>query len=97
MRYVIHLIYSDHIKERQEARERRLAKAKEDNELMECGCCFDDEVLQEDMLPCPDGHMFCRECVRRSSEANIGIIFFLKKNFLVNLVTKLSHKTKLEH
>ena len=63
---------SDHIEAKRASKERRVAEARENSELLECNCCFDDEVLQEDMLPCADGHLSCRECVRRSAETNIG-------------------------
>ncbi len=39
---------------------------------MECTCCYNDECLDEDMLPCRGGHLFCRECVQRASEVAIG-------------------------
>lgn len=47
-------------------------EAKRDGSLMECGCCFDDECLFEDMAACTDGHLYCKECIRRSSEVRIG-------------------------
>lgn len=53
-------------------RQAKLDAAKENNELIECGCCFDDECLFEDMAPCEDGHLFCKECIRRSVEAAVG-------------------------
>ena len=53
-------------------RELRLEEAKKNGELHECGCCFDDECLFEDMQACADGHIFCKECIRRSCEAAVG-------------------------
>ncbi|KAH3844329.1 hypothetical protein DPMN_086587 [Dreissena polymorpha] len=50
-------------------REKQLQAARESRELMECGCCYDDECLFEDMAACADGHLFCKQCVVRSSEA----------------------------
>jgi TRIAD3 protein (E3 ubiquitin-protein ligase RNF216) len=58
------------LKLKQDRRERKLAEAKANNEL--CGCCFDDELLLEEMLSCPDGHLFCTECIRRSTEEVLG-------------------------
>lgn len=46
--------------------------ARERGELIECQCCFDDELLMDDMLSCDEGHVYCRSCVRRSSEELIG-------------------------
>ncbi len=60
------------LENREEMKRKRLEQAREAGQLNECGCCFDDEVLFEDMLACPDGHLFCKECIRRSSEELIG-------------------------
>ena len=51
---------------------RKVELAKENGSLLECSCCFNDECLEEDMLPCDSGHLFCRECVQRASEVAIG-------------------------
>ena len=53
------------MKEQEDEKKRRLEEAREAGELYECTCCYDDEVLFEDMSACPDGHLFCNECVRR--------------------------------
>jgi TRIAD3 protein (E3 ubiquitin-protein ligase RNF216) len=53
-------------------RRQRFEKAKLENTLLECPCCFDDELLDDDMLACPDGHIFCKECVKRYTETSIG-------------------------
>ena len=50
----------------------KLEEARKNGELQECGCCFDDECLFEDMQACADGHIFCKECIRRSCEAAVG-------------------------
>ena len=39
---------------------------------MECLCCYDDEVIIEDMNTCAEGHCFCKGCIKRSSEEVIG-------------------------
>ncbi|XP_060070591.1 uncharacterized protein LOC132550525 [Ylistrum balloti] len=62
----------NHLKEQKMLRELRLEEAKANDELLSCECCFDDECLFEDMTSCQDGHLFCKECVRRSSEVVIG-------------------------
>ena len=49
-----------------------MALARIRNELQTCSCCYDNEILFEDMLTCPDGHLFCRDCIRRSVEVAIG-------------------------
>jgi hypothetical protein len=40
-------------------------QAKTKGDLLECGCCFDNEVMLEDMAACNEGHLFCKECVRK--------------------------------
>ena len=34
--------------------------AKENDQLNECACCYDDELLEEDMRSCVAGHFFCK-------------------------------------
>ena len=65
-------LHAGYIQLKKEERKRKLDNAREKGELNECGCCFDDELLLEDMLPCPEGHLFCVECIKRSSEELIG-------------------------
>lgn len=50
----------------------KLDYARKNNLLVECSCCYDDEVLSEDMLSCPKGHYFCRTCIKRYTETTIG-------------------------
>ena len=40
-------------------------------DLEECGCCY-TTVPFEQMLTCPAGHLFCSDCIRRSTEVVIG-------------------------
>ena len=51
---------------------RKIEEARNNGFLMECGCCFDDECLAENMIRCVNGHEFCKECVQRASEVAIG-------------------------
>ncbi|XP_033735539.1 uncharacterized protein LOC117324038 [Pecten maximus] len=62
----------DHLKEQRMMKQLRRDEAGANGELLPCECCFDDECLFEDMTSCQDGHLFCKECVRRSSEVVIG-------------------------
>ena len=61
-----------YICEKTSAYSRKVEEAKEKGTLMECVCCYNDECLDEDMLPCGGGHLFCKECVQRASEVAIG-------------------------
>ena len=63
------------INDQKEEHEKLVAEAKEAGNLMECVCCFNDECLVEDMLPCGGGHLFCKDCVQRASEVN----YYLRK------------------
>nr|CAD7261137.1 unnamed protein product [Timema shepardi] len=47
-------------------------QAKMRGELLECLCCFTDDIILEDMAACNDGHLFCKECVKRGAETQIG-------------------------
>ncbi|KAG8688427.1 hypothetical protein FRC11_005453, partial [Ceratobasidium sp. 423] len=38
---------------------------------VECGCCFGDYPFSW-MIQCPEAHLFCRDCARRSAEECIG-------------------------
>ncbi len=61
-----------YIQEKESEYRRKVENAKDNGSLLECTCCFSDECLEEDMLPCDGGHLFCRECVQRASEVAIG-------------------------
>ena len=54
----------DLVKKRQE----KIDRARTHQQLVECVCCYNDECLVEEMLPCNGGHLFCTECVQRASE-----------------------------
>eukprot|EP00918_Siedleckia_nematoides_P062606 GHVU01136503.1.p1 GENE.GHVU01136503.1~~GHVU01136503.1.p1 ORF type:complete len:333 (+),score=40.44 GHVU01136503.1:105-1001(+) len=62
----------DHIANIVEEKRKRIEVARCYGQLLECPCCYDDELLTEDMLPCPDGHLFCKMCVQKSTEELIG-------------------------
>eukprot|EP00466_Bigelowiella_natans_P009106 jgi/Bigna1/87649/estExt_fgenesh1_pg.C_220172 len=53
--------------------ENRLAICRAEGLLLTCECCFEDEVLPEDMVECNKGHPFCKECVRRTANEVIGL------------------------
>jgi len=42
------------------------------NKLEECKCCFDADGLEKDMLSCPRGHMFCKNCIEQGSKVALG-------------------------
>lgn len=53
------------------AEEMRYEKAREEGALMVCECCF-NEVLFDDLVQCPEGHLFCKTCVRTQIETAIS-------------------------
>lgn len=53
-------------------RQNRIDLLRRENGLVECPCCFEEEVLPEEMLSCPAGHSFCEDCVKRYVKSQIG-------------------------
>ncbi|KIJ54417.1 hypothetical protein M422DRAFT_99431, partial [Sphaerobolus stellatus SS14] len=39
---------------------------------IECECCFDDMIPFDEMIQCPEGHLFCPNCVRQQAETAVG-------------------------
>ncbi|CAG5125835.1 unnamed protein product [Candidula unifasciata] len=62
----------DHTKQKELQRQLNIENARATGQLHECCCCFDDECLLEDLASCPDGHLFCKTCVIRSTQAAFG-------------------------
>ncbi|XP_069117648.1 LOW QUALITY PROTEIN: uncharacterized protein [Argopecten irradians] len=62
----------NYLEEQKRLKRMRRDEASANGELLSCECCYDNECLFEDMTSCQDGHLFCKECVRRSSEVVIG-------------------------
>ncbi|XP_049833243.1 LOW QUALITY PROTEIN: uncharacterized protein LOC126276571 [Schistocerca gregaria] len=60
-----------YLNEKELKRVKSFKKAKENNES-ECGCCYDDEVLAEDTVTCIEGHIFCKTCLQKYAETQIG-------------------------
>ena len=40
--------------------EKRVKKAKKDNETLECEICCQEDLLLDDMVECTVGHLYCR-------------------------------------
>ncbi|KAF9154151.1 hypothetical protein BG015_001727 [Linnemannia schmuckeri] len=53
------------------AEEENLRVYTENNNLKECGCCFDD-VPANRIAMCEEGHIFCLSCSRRGAEVELG-------------------------
>lgn len=70
----IYLIqYSELLKQKQEELEKkqRYEEASKNHDLFECECCC-DEFLFEDMAQCPEGHLFCKQCLNREVQTLLG-------------------------
>ena len=63
---------TEHLTTRAAERQKKISLARNRNELLECQCCYNDELLAEDMLSCDKNHFFCHECIRKSTEEVIG-------------------------
>ncbi|KAF8300413.1 hypothetical protein DL93DRAFT_2122285 [Clavulina sp. PMI_390] len=65
------------LEEEMEAADRKLAQEQQRQALeesgqgIECGCCFGDYSF-ENMVQCPEAHLFCMDCARRTAEEAIG-------------------------
>jgi len=46
--------------------------ARKTGSLFECQCCFDGDCLLTEVAMCEEGHMFCKECIRRGAGVQIG-------------------------
>lgn len=46
--------------------------AKDAGLLKTCECCYDDEVMPDEMACCENNHVFCKECVKKGCEVKIG-------------------------
>ncbi|KAG0152379.1 hypothetical protein CROQUDRAFT_35413 [Cronartium quercuum f. sp. fusiforme G11] len=57
----------------EEAREKELLAMEEvEGLLLECQCCFDTFRFVK-MIQCPEGHLFCGECVKRNADVQLGL------------------------
>lgn len=39
---------------------------------IECGCCFAEYAFEE-MVQCPEAHLFCKDCAKRNAESALGM------------------------
>ncbi|KAG8756247.1 hypothetical protein FRC12_010630, partial [Ceratobasidium sp. 428] len=67
-KWLLHYLEDEKVKK---AEEEELAECERDGTGVECGCCFGEFPFSW-MMQCPDAHLFCRECARRSAEECIG-------------------------
>ena len=58
--------------ERAVRRTTKLAAAKKSGELVECQCCYLEDLLVEEMVFCQSGHVFCVDCVSQAATVALG-------------------------
>ncbi|CAG9859328.1 unnamed protein product [Phyllotreta striolata] len=61
-----------YMKELKEKREAERREAKENGLFQTCQCCYDDEVMPNELFTCPKGCEFCGSCIKKSSEITLG-------------------------
>ncbi|XP_026284904.2 uncharacterized protein LOC113210921 [Frankliniella occidentalis] len=61
-----------YLSDKKSKKEAAFKDAKDKGELLQCQCCYDDEVMLEDVRTCSEGHIFCVSCLQKSSEQRIG-------------------------
>uniref|UniRef100_A0A0A9W441 RING-type domain-containing protein n=1 Tax=Lygus hesperus TaxID=30085 RepID=A0A0A9W441_LYGHE len=44
----------------------------EEGQVFECECCYSDDILPSETIMCTEAHIFCRDCVKRSTAVRIG-------------------------
>ncbi|KAG9099890.1 hypothetical protein FRC06_004730 [Ceratobasidium sp. 370] len=67
-KWLLQFLEDEQVKKAEEA---ELAECERNGTGVECGCCFGDFPFSW-MVQCPEAHLFCRECARRSAEECIG-------------------------
>lgn len=61
-----------YLEKRERRRNAKIERAKKNNSFLTCNCCFNDELIDDDMVSCPSQHPFCKECVKRYVSVQIG-------------------------
>lgn len=73
MAYIIHKEeILEYMKEQKKDEELERQYAKKNGLLRTCNCCFDDEILERDIVTCENGCGFCKQCVQKSVEVAFG-------------------------
>lgn len=62
----------EYIKLKKEEKKLEIQKAKQAGLLETCACCFDDEILPNEILTCSKGCHFCKDCIKKSVEVAFG-------------------------
>ena len=58
--------------ERETEQAARMAAARVAGLLKECPCCYGEDNLEDEMVSCGAGHLFCRECVSTAAGVAVG-------------------------
>ena len=57
---------------RAKVQEWKVAAARLAGALVECECCYSSDCLEEEMVRCGGGHMYCKDCVETSTKVAMG-------------------------
>jgi hypothetical protein len=52
-------VFVEYLAKKSNDRAVRKSEALKTNALFECECCYNNEILREDMIECDLGHLFC--------------------------------------
>lgn len=44
--------------------------------MQTCECCFDSELIPEECYFCNNGCIFCKECIIKATEINLGNMIY---------------------
>ena len=50
----------------------KMAAARAEGLLQECPCCCGEDNLEDEMVSCGGGHLFCRECLSKAASVAVG-------------------------
>jgi hypothetical protein len=53
-------LIKEYLNEKKKIYKEKYEHAKTTNTLLECGCCYNAELIDEDMLSCDSDHKFCK-------------------------------------
>lgn len=62
----------NYMKKQKKIEELERQYAKENGLLQTCNCCFDDEILEREIVTCENSCAFCKQCVQKSVEVAFG-------------------------
>ena len=59
-------------KKRETDKELKVAAARLAGTLVDCECCYSSDCVEDDMVKCGGGHLYCKDCVETSTKVAMG-------------------------